>query len=82
MQQPAADSLYTVETTKAAWHDKPSWYAVSVNDRTTSPDFERFLAKRMGATTVELPSGHVSMISHAHDVANLILQAAGYPAEK
>jgi pimeloyl-ACP methyl ester carboxylesterase len=82
VQQPAADSLFTVKTTRAAWHNKPNWYAVSENDRTTSPDFERFLAKRMGATTVELPSGHVSMISHPHDVANLILEAAGYPAEK
>ncbi|QYA04827.1 alpha/beta fold hydrolase [Rhizobium sp. B21/90] len=78
VQGPASDSLYTVKTTKAAWHSKPSWYAVSQNDKTSSPDLERFLAKRMGATTVELASSHVSMLSHAQSVANLILEAAGY----
>lgn len=72
-----ADSLYTARTTQAAWHDKPSWYAVSSEDRTTSPDLERFLAKRMNAHTVELKSSHVSMLSHPDEIANLILTAAG-----
>lgn len=81
VQQPAADSLFSVITTKAAWHNKPSWYAVSQSDRTTSPDLERFLAKRMNAKTVELPSSHVSMVSQPQKVANLILEAAGYKAK-
>jgi pimeloyl-ACP methyl ester carboxylesterase len=81
VQQPAADSLYTFKTTKAAWHSKPSWYAVSKNDKTTSPEFERFMARRIGAKTVELDASHVSMISHAREVADLILDAAGYRAD-
>jgi hypothetical protein len=43
---------------------------------------ERFLAKRMNATTVALDSSHVSLISHPREIANLILQAAGYPTDK
>ncbi len=67
-------------TTTAAWHDKPSWYQVSTQDRTINPDFERFLANRMGAHTIELDASHVSLITHPHQVAALILAAAGIPA--
>jgi hypothetical protein len=42
-----------------------------------NPDLERFMAKRMGATTIELKSSHVSLISHPQEVTDLILQAAG-----
>src|SRR5262249_55929248 len=56
-----SDTLFASKTTQAAWHDKPSFYAVSKNDQTTSPELERFLAKRMNATTVELDSSHVSL---------------------
>ena len=70
-------TLFASRTTQAAWKSKPTWYAVSTNDRTTSPDLERFLAKRMHARTIELASGHLSMISHPDQIANLILEAAG-----
>jgi pimeloyl-ACP methyl ester carboxylesterase len=75
-----AEALFASRTTEAAWRSKPAWYAVSKNDRTTSPDLERFLAKRMGATTIELASGHLSMLSHPRDITGLILQAAGQSA--
>jgi pimeloyl-ACP methyl ester carboxylesterase len=56
---------------------KPSWYAVSKLDKTIDPDLERFLAKRMNATTVGLNAGHLSLVSHPEEIANLILAAAG-----
>jgi hypothetical protein len=33
-------------------------------------------AERMGATTIEIPSGHLPMVSHSAEVANLIETAA------
>ncbi len=72
-----SDTLFASRTTQAAWRSKPTWYAVSTNDRTTSPDLERFLANRMKAKTIELASSHLSMLSHPQEIANLILQAAG-----
>lgn len=81
-QGQTADSLFAVKTTEAAWKTKPSFFAVSTEDRTIAPDLERFAAKRMGATTVELKSSHVSMISHPREIANLILAAAGRPVTK
>jgi pimeloyl-ACP methyl ester carboxylesterase len=75
-QQPIAADLFAARTTVAAWRGKPSYYAVSARDETTSPDLERFLAQRMKATTIELPSSHVSMISHPQAITDLIERAA------
>jgi pimeloyl-ACP methyl ester carboxylesterase len=75
-----ADSLFTGRVTQAAWRSKPSFYAISKNDRTTSPELERFLAQRMKAQTIELDSGHLSIITHARQIADLILRAAGVSA--
>jgi pimeloyl-ACP methyl ester carboxylesterase len=76
-----SDTLFAAKTTVAAWRQKPSWYAVSRNDRTIAPEFERFLAKRMNATTIELPASHLSLISHPREVADLILAASGRATE-
>ena len=76
-QEPTAAALFGGRTTVAAWRFKPSWYAVSTLDQTISPDLERFLATRMKATTVELEAGHLSLVSHSKEIADLILAAAG-----
>jgi pimeloyl-ACP methyl ester carboxylesterase len=72
-----ADTLFASRTTAAAWRLKPSWYAVSKQDRTTSPELERFLAKRMQAKTIEVNAGHLSLITHPQEITDLILRAAG-----
>ncbi|WP_460772652.1 alpha/beta fold hydrolase [Microbacterium sp. GXF7504] len=72
-------TLFAGRTTAAAWRDKPAWYAVSRDDHTTAPELERFLADRMGATTIELDSGHLSLVTHPREIADLILEAAGRP---
>jgi pimeloyl-ACP methyl ester carboxylesterase len=71
-------ALVGTKTSTAAWKVKPCWYQVSTLDRTINPDLERFLAKRMKATTIELASSHVSLLSHSKEVADLILKAAGH----
>lgn len=77
VQQPFRKALLTGKTTQAAWRSKPSFYAVSTQDRTIDPDLERFMAKRMGAKTIELQASHLSLISHPQEIADLILEAAG-----
>jgi len=78
VQWPFHKQLLAGKTTHAAWRSKPSWYAVSTEDRTINPDLERFMAKRMGAKTIEVKASHVSLISQPDTIANLILQAAGH----
>ena len=80
VQEPFHKALLAGKTTHAAWRSKPSFYAVSTEDRTINPDLERFMAKRMGAKTIELKSSHLSLISHPDEIARLILQAAGHTA--
>ena len=77
VQGPISGRLFSGKVTQAAWRSKPSWYAVSRVDRTIDPDLERFMAKRMKATTIELDAGHLSLISHPDAITRLILQAAG-----
>ena len=77
VQQPFHKALLTGKTQHAAWRSKPSFYAVSTEDRTINSDLERFMAKRMGATTIEVKASHLSLISHPQEIAGLILQAAG-----
>ena len=62
----------------AAWKVKPSWYQVLTEDRTIDPELDRFLARRMNATTIEIASSHVSLLSHPREIADLILRAAGH----
>ena len=72
---PVADIL-TQKLDGIAWKSKPSWYVVATNDHTIQPDLERFVAKRMGAHTVEVPSSHVPMLSKPEAVLDVIREAA------
>jgi pimeloyl-ACP methyl ester carboxylesterase len=77
VQQPLpASALEEVMGTPAWKNDIPSWFAVAQNDEVIPPEVERLFAKRMGATTSELKSGHVGMVSHPDEVAGLIQTAA------
>ena len=58
---PVAD-LFNQKVDGTAWRTKPSWFIVATKDRTVHPDLQRFVAKRMGATTVETDSSHVPML--------------------
>jgi pimeloyl-ACP methyl ester carboxylesterase len=81
VQGRVSESLFGDRTTVAAWRSKPSWYAISRQDRTTSPELERFLAHRMNATTIEIDSGHLSLITHPQEVTQLILDAVQATAQ-
>jgi hypothetical protein len=63
--------------TQAAWRNKPSFYAVSKYDRTIDSGLERFMAGRMNAKTIELDASHLSIVSRAKEVSDLILEATG-----
>jgi pimeloyl-ACP methyl ester carboxylesterase len=65
-----------------AWKSMPSWYLVATQDQAIPPDAERMFASRMGATTIEVPSSHVPMVSHPAEVTRLIESAAETCATK
>ena len=80
VQEPFHKALLSGKTTHAAWRSKPSYYAVSTEDRTINPDLERFMAKRMGAKTIEVKASHLSPISQPDEITRLILEASGRQA--
>ena len=74
-QRPGALASLGIPSGPPAWKTVPSWYLVAQSDRVIPPDSERLMAKRAGATTVEVDSSHVAMISHPDEVTDLILAA-------
>jgi pimeloyl-ACP methyl ester carboxylesterase len=76
VQQPLASSAFTDVMGVPAWSFLPSWYLVAQDDEAIPPDAERLFARRMGATTVEVRSSHIAMVSHPAEVADLIKKAA------
>jgi len=75
-QQPLAGSAFNDEMGVPAWKSLPSWYLVAQDDQALPADAERMFAERMGATTIEIPAGHLAMVSNPAEVANLIETAA------
>jgi pimeloyl-ACP methyl ester carboxylesterase len=76
VQQPLAVSALQDVMGVPAWSSRPCWYLVATDDQAIPPDAERHFATRMDAATIEVPSGHVVMVSHPDEVANLIETAA------
>jgi pimeloyl-ACP methyl ester carboxylesterase len=76
VQQALAGSAFTDVMGVPAWKSQPTWYLVASDDEAIPPDAERLFASRMGATTIEVPSSHVAMVSHPDEVARFIESAA------
>jgi len=72
---PVAD-LFSQKVAGTAWKSKPSWYVIATKDHTIQPELQRFVSKRMGATTFETDSGHVPMLSQPEFVLDVIRKAA------
>ena len=76
VQQPVAASAFQDVMGVPAWKSLPSWFLVATADEAIPPDAERQCAARMGATTIELASSHVAMVSHPDEVAQFVETAA------
>jgi pimeloyl-ACP methyl ester carboxylesterase len=76
VQQPLAASAFDDVMTVPAWKLVPSWYLVAQDDQALPADAERMFANRMKATTIEVPSGHLAMVSHPAEVVKLTETAA------
>jgi pimeloyl-ACP methyl ester carboxylesterase len=76
VQQPISMSAFDDKMGTPAWKSLPSWYMVATGDRAIPADAERQFAQRMGATTVEVDSGHLPMVTHPDDVVRLVAAAA------
>jgi pimeloyl-ACP methyl ester carboxylesterase len=76
VQKPIAPACFTVPSGFPLWKRVPSWYLVGKHDRAINPDAERFMARRMGATTREIASSHASPVAHPEEVFDIIVAAS------
>ena len=59
-----------------AWRQIRSWYQVSKQDRSIQPNAERWMARRIGAETIELDTSHLALFSRPQAIVKLIERAA------
>jgi pimeloyl-ACP methyl ester carboxylesterase len=76
VQQPLSASAFEDVMGVPTWKAHRSWYLVAQDDQALPPDAERAFADRMGATSVEVPSGHLAMVTHPAEVVELVETAA------
>ena len=67
--------MASASVNRVAWKQKPSYGIVATEDRTISPDLERFMYRRAGSKMTEVASSHMVLLSHPHEVATVILEA-------
>ena len=75
-QLPLNGAVFKSKAQVAAWHDKPTFYAISADDQMLSPKAEGMFAQRMNAQTITVHSSHASPVSHPAEIAALIERAA------
>jgi pimeloyl-ACP methyl ester carboxylesterase len=75
-QRPVALAAGAGPTTATAWRTIPSWYLLGRQDRTITPDAQRFMATRAGSDLVEIDSAHLPMLSNPKAVVERIETAA------
>jgi pimeloyl-ACP methyl ester carboxylesterase len=76
VQQPLAAASFGDEMGVPAWRSLPSWYLIATEDQALPSPAQQTFAQRMGATTIEVPSSHVAMVSHPKDVIRLMEMAS------
>ena len=74
-QGPIQAKAFADKVSAAAWKGRPSWFIVSARDRMIDPGLQRAMARKIGATTSELPASHVPQQSRPAEVAKVILDA-------
>jgi pimeloyl-ACP methyl ester carboxylesterase len=74
-QRPLSAAALTEKATAVGWKSRPTWFMVSERDHAIPPDCERFMAKRMDATTESVDGSHAAFIAHPDVAAGLILKA-------
>jgi pimeloyl-ACP methyl ester carboxylesterase len=76
-QHPTSFAILDSASGPGAWHNLPSWYAISGADRVVDPDLQRFMARRAGSTTVQFDdASHAGGYTHyARRFVKLIEQA-------
>lgn len=75
VQRPIALKCIQEKAPKPAWRTKPSWFLIAEEDRMISPETQRYMAQRMGATVRLHGVDHTPMYTEPDLVVDMILDA-------
>ncbi|MEY9933929.1 pimeloyl-ACP methyl ester carboxylesterase [Catenulispora sp. GP43] len=75
-QRPFAVSAGSEPSGVPAWKTLPSWAVVGTQDHVIPPAELLAMAKRAGSQIVQVPAGHLSLLTKPGVVANTIMKAA------
>lgn len=75
-QLPIAMSVFETPLAQAAWRTKPSWAIIATEDRAFGEGMLLGMARRMGATIIEIPGSHAAFITQPKAIADAIDAAA------
>jgi pimeloyl-ACP methyl ester carboxylesterase len=75
IQRPISLKCIQEKAPAPGWKTKPSWFLIAEEDRMISPETQRFMAVRMGATIRSYKVDHSPMYTEPGLVVEVILQA-------
>jgi len=76
VQRPIALKCIQEKASAPAWRTKPSWFLIAEEDRMISPETQRYMAQRMGATVRSYGVDHTPMYTQPDLVVDMVLEAA------
>lgn len=80
-QLPIAMSAFEARLTQAAWRQKPSWAIIATEDKAFGEGMLLGMARRIGATIVEIPGSHAAFLTQPTAIADVIDRAARSASE-
>jgi hypothetical protein len=75
VQRPIAVNCIQEKVPAPAWRAKQSWFFIAEEDRMISPETQRFMADRMGATIRSHAVDHTPMYTAPNLVIDVVLEA-------
>jgi pimeloyl-ACP methyl ester carboxylesterase len=75
-QLPIRMSAFATGLTNAAWRSRPSWAIIPNEDRAFGAGMLLGMARRIGATVIEIPGSHAAFITQPAAIAEVIDRAA------
>lgn len=75
-QVPFHMAAFETRLTQAAWRSRPSWAVIATEDRAFGAGMLLGMARRIGATIVEIPGSHAAFVSQPRAIADVIDRAA------
>lgn len=75
-QLPIRMSAFATRLTNAAWRTRPSWAIIPTEDRAFGAGMLLGMARRIGATIIEIPGSHAAYFTQAPAIVEVVDRAA------